>query len=104
MTVMTSNLSRCSVRHLGAVIAAVAALAGCSGPQAGKQSSLLGYGTPGVSSYVQGGPASTLQEELDRCRGLSPNNTGSQTQSLQAACAQLLRTVRNQPGNSVQSD
>ncbi len=94
-----------SPRLLGRLIAALvasAALSACSGPQTSKEVGLLGYGTPNVSTYEQGTPASTLQEELDRCRGVPPTAATSQTQGLPAACGQLRRTVRNQPGNSVQ--
>jgi len=94
-----------SPRLLGRLIAALvasAALSACSVPQTSKEAGLLGYGTPSVSTYEQGAPASTLQEELDRCSGVPQTAATSQTQGLPAACSQLRRTVRNQPGNSVQ--
>ena len=60
---------------------------------------MLGYGTPGVSAYADGGP--TLQTQLDACHGV-PQPTPNQTQGLSASCDQLRRLLRNQPGNSVQ--
>ncbi len=93
-----------SLRLLGRLTAALvasAALSACSGPQTSKEAGLLGYGTPGVSLHGQGAPALTLQEELDRCRGVPQASAASQTQGLPAACSQLQRTVRNQPGNTV---
>ncbi len=94
-----------SPRLLGCLVAALvasAALSACTGPQTSKEAGLLGYGTPSVSTYEQGAPASTLQEELDQCSGVPQTAATSQTQGLPAACGQLRRTVRNQPGNSVQ--
>ncbi len=94
-----------SPRLLGCLVAALvasAALSACSDPQTSKEAGLLGFGTPGVSIYGQGAPASTLQEELDRCSNIPKGTEMSQTQGLPAACSQLRRTVRNQPGNSVQ--
>lgn len=95
-----------SPRQLGrptALFVALVALAACSGPQRNKDAGLLGYGTPGVSTFGREMPASTLQEELDRCSRVSQTEAVSQTQGLPAACAQLHRTVRNQPGNTLQS-
>lgn len=98
-------ISSHSPRLLGRLVAALvasAALSACSGTQTSKEAGLLGYGTLGVSTYGQAAPASTLQEELDRCSGVPQTVATSQTQGLTAACSQLRRTVRNQPGNSVQ--
>lgn len=64
---------------------------------------MLGYGTPGVSTYRQGASAATLQEELDDCSRVPQAGAASQTQGLPAACAQLHRTLHNQPGNTLQS-
>ncbi len=93
-----------SPRLLGRLVAALvasAALSACTGPQTSKEAGLLGYGTPSVSTYEQGAPASTLQEELERCSGVPQTAVTSQTQGLPAACGQLRRTLRNQPGNSL---
>lgn len=88
--------------RLTMALVALVALGACSGPAGSKTTELLGYGTPSVSTFGQGGtPASTLQEELDRCSGVPQAGAASQTDGLSAACSQLQRTVRNQPGNSV---
>lgn len=84
---------------LAPVFAAAFGLAACSVPQASRGTGMLGYGTPGVSAYADGGP--TLQAQLDACRGV-PQSKPNQTQGLSASCDQLHRLVRNQPGNSVQ--
>ena len=99
---MVSMQSPRLLGRIAAALVATAALGACSGPQISKQAGLLGYGTPEVSTYGQGAPASTLQEELDRCSGVPQTAATSQTQGLPAACNQLRHTVRNQPGNSVQ--
>ena len=83
------------------LLVALAALGACSGPQTRQEAGLLGYGTPGVSTFGQGTPVSTLQEELDRCSRVPQAGAVAQTQGLPAACSQLQRTVRNQPGNTV---
>ncbi len=83
------------------LLVALATLGACSGPQTSKPAGLLGYGTPGVSTLGQGTPAATLQEELDRCSSISHAGAASQAPGLPAACSQLQRTVRNQPGNTV---
>lgn len=87
--------------RLAALLVALPALAACSGPTTNREAGLLGYGTPGVSTYGQGAPASTLQEELDRCNRIPQAGAASQMHELPAACAQLHRTTRNQPGNTV---
>ncbi len=87
--------------RLAALLVALPALAACSGPTTNREAGLLGYGTPGVSSYGQGATAATLQEELDRCSRVDQAGAASQTQGLPAACNQLQRTARNQPGNTV---
>ncbi len=95
-----------SPRQLGrltALLVALPALGACSGPTTSREAGLLGYGTPGVSTYRQGAPASTLQEELDRCNRVPQAGAASQTEGLPAACAQLHRTLHNQPGNTLQS-
>ncbi len=71
-----------SPRPLGRLVAALVAstaLGACSSPQTSKEAGLLGYGTPGVSTCEQGAPASTLQEELDRCRGVPQAGAAAQT-------------------------
>ena len=98
---MNSTHSPRQLIRLTGILLAVAALSACSGSQPNKAAGLLGYGTPGVSSYGQGTPATTLQEELDRCNAVSDLGAASQTQGLLAACSQLKRTARNQPGNTV---
>lgn len=88
------------------VLALGAGVAACSASAPNKDGGLLGYGTPGVSGYVQDGRDSTLQAELERCRGVglpdAAGQAGRQTGGLEAACNQLRRTARNQPGNAVQ--
>ena len=76
-------------------------LAACAGPGQDPAPGLLGYGTPGVSAYVRDDEATSLQAQLERCRGVSPEVEG-RTEGLPAACGQLRRTYRNQPGNAVQ--
>lgn len=85
--------------RLTRTLVALVALGACSGPPESKNTGLLGYGTPGVSTSIQGPPAATLQEELDRCSRVP--QAASATHGLPAACSQLQRTVRNQPGNTV---
>lgn len=95
-----SKLFRQSARPPVTVVALVL-LGACSTSPESKNTGLLGYGTPGVSSSTQDPPAATLQEELNRCSHVPQAGTASETQSPQAACSQLQRTVRNQPGNTV---
>lgn len=84
-----------------AVLAAALSLAACSAPQASSGAGMLGYGTPSVSSYMGDDQAGDLQAELDRCHQLSQAGFLGQPHGLTAACDQLHRTLRNQPGNSV---
>lgn len=63
---------------------------------------MLGYGIPSVSTYMGDDQAGGLQAELDQCRQVSQAGPAIQTQGLAAACSQLQRTRRNQPGNTVQ--
>lgn len=88
------------IRHI-VLLLAIAALSACSGSQPNNGPGLLGYGTPGVSSYGQAAAATTLREELDRCASAADPSAASQTQGLAAACSQLKRTARNQPGNTL---
>ena len=92
------SISRC---RFAFVLALTAGLAACSASAPNKDVGLLGYGTPGVSSYVQNDRDSTLEAELERCRGVGLSDAPGQTRSLGAACNQLRRTARNQPGNAV---
>ena len=97
-------VSTIPTRHVGRLLAALiaaAALGACSGPPSNKTAGPLGFGTPGVSSVMQESPAATLREELDRCSRVQRTRAASQTQGMPAACAQLERTARNQPGNTV---
>jgi hypothetical protein len=87
---------------VAAVFAAALGLAACSGQQASSGTGMLGYGTPSVSSYTGDDQAGGLQAELDKCRQVSQADAARQTRGLAAACSQLQRTVRNQPGNAVQ--
>ena len=98
---MLSIDSTCQFGRVTAFLVISAALGACSGPPESKDAGLLGYGTPGVSSSIQGSPATTLQEELDRCSRVPQDGAASQTRGLPAACSQLQRTVHNQPGNTV---
>ena len=63
---------------------------------------MLGYGTPSVSTYVGANQTGGLQAELDQCRQVPQTGATTQTQGVSAACRQLQRTLRNQPGNTVQ--
>lgn len=73
----------------------------CTAPSGSTSSGMLGYGTPGVSAYMAADQPGGLQAELDRCRDLPPTGAATEAQGLAAACSQLHRTMRNQPGNSV---
>jgi len=91
-------------RQLGPVCVAIAisGLSACSG-QATAPEGLRGVGTPDVSSYLGDGQATSVQALLERCRQ-TPEHAGpnSNTRGLEAACSQLHRTMRNQPGNTEQ--
>ena len=54
----------------------------------------LGVGTPGVSNYMAAGEDDSLAAQLRRCGAAVDGG-------LAAACAQLRSTMRNQPGNVV---
>ena len=97
---MTGSLA---IRELRSVVALglTLGLGACAAAPPRTGTAILGYGTPGVSSYVQGDEATSLQAQLDRCRQVSDPAAASQTQGLAAACGQLRRTLRNQPGNAV---
>lgn len=100
---MVSMHPPCRLGRLVAALVASAALSACSGPQTSKEVGHLGFGTPGVSSYLGGPEATDLQALQARCRQVpQPAGTTSQIEGLPAACAQLQRTGRNNPGNSVQ--
>ena len=90
------------VRALRSVVLGLTlGLGACASSSPRTDTAILGYGTPGVSSYVQGDEATSLQAQLDRCREVSDPAAASRTQGLAAACGQLRRTLRNQPGNVV---
>lgn len=82
------------------VLAASLALAGCAGQPHGQAPGPLGYGTPDVSTYVPANRADNLRAMRARCEGVLPAEPVA-TQGLPAACDQLRRTQRNQPGNSM---
>ena len=79
----------------------VAALTGCAGPPRAVPGQVLGYGTPGVESYVAPGDGRTLAELQARCQAVPAFGGPPPPQSLAAACDQLRRTEFNQPGNTV---
>lgn len=84
------------------VLAAALSLAACAtSPEIGS-GKVLGYGTPGVSRYVHDDRDDTLQAQLDRCNQVPQAGVTGETQGLPAACGQLRRTLRNQPGNTAQ--
>ena len=89
------------IRRAMLVLAAAAGLGACSGPPMAKPGETLGHGTPSVDSYLRDGQDSSLQAMLARCGRIPQAPAASQTQGLPAACAQLQRTLRNQPGNAV---
>lgn len=76
-------------------------LAACSAGPSGPHAGMRGYGTPGVESYVSTDQARDLQAQLHACRDVPLEGAAAQTKGLPAACGQLQRTVRNQPGNAV---
>jgi len=92
-----SGVSRGSL----AALLAAASLAACAGPPPVPANGILGYGTPGVSSYPNAGQGDSLGSLMERCRTVPASAGPPRPQSLEAACDQLHRTVRNQPGNSV---
>ena len=96
---MGSLKSFAPCRVTGSLLLLGGSLVACAPSSPRKGVGTLGYGTPGVSAYAESGD--TLRAQLDTCRGVSPPASPGQTQGLPAACEQLNRTVRNQPGNSV---
>ncbi len=88
--------------RLAPFLAVAATLGACSGASMSKSAETLGYGTPGVSAYGQDGEDESLQAMLARCNGVPQASAASEVRGLPAACAQLRRTLRNQPGNAVQ--
>ena len=84
------------------LLLAVLGLAACTATPLQMQAGMRGFGTPGVSAYAPDGDAPSLQAQLERCERVPQTGSASQTQGLAAACDQLRRTIRNQPGNSVQ--
>lgn len=91
-------------RHLRVVPAllTVSALAACAGDQSAARPDLRGVGTPSVASHMTAEQATDLQALLERCRQVPwQSSTPPRPQTVEAACDELHRTVRNQPGNSV---
>lgn len=74
------------------------AVAGCAQPPQAAPGQVLGYGTPGVESYLSPAEARTLADLQARCRSTAAPAT---PQTFGAACDQLHRTEFNQPGNTV---
>ncbi|MXP65299.1 hypothetical protein E0493_18285 [Roseomonas sp. M0104] len=94
-------------RHATLVLAllAVATLAACAKPQPVPQPGLLGVGTPGVASHMPAEEPTSVQALLERCGPMPPESgTPPRPQSFAAACEELQRTLRNQPGNSVSAE
>lgn len=87
-------------RPAGAALLLAFGLTACAGT-ATNPPGMLGYGTPGIESYVSEDQAPTLQALLERCQNVPQAGAGSQTSGLPAACNQLQRTAHNQPGNTV---
>lgn len=83
-----------------ATVVLASVLVSCAGPQPNTPG-MLGYGTPGVESYLPQDQPPTLQALLDRCRDVPQANADTQTSGLPSACSQLRRTAHNQPGNTV---
>ncbi len=88
--------------RFGTLLCVAASLGACSPSSPRTNGEMLGYGTPGVSAYVSGDNDASLQAQLARCDQVPQAGSASQTQGLPAACGQLRRTLRSQPGNSVQ--
>ena len=82
-------------------VLSVIALTGCAQAPQVQPGQVLGYGTPGVSTYLPADEATTAQALLDRCRTTYPPVPNPTPQTFEAACDQLRRTARNQPGNTV---
>ena len=87
---------------IAAVSAAALSLGGCSAPQTDSGTAMRGYGTPSVSAFMGADQTGGLQAELDKCRQVLQADAAARTAGLVAACRQLQRTQRNQPGNTVQ--
>lgn len=84
-------------------LALAVGLAGCSASTVQTSPVHLGYGTPGVSAYVNGMEAMDFKAMAARCSQVpQAAMTANQIEGLPAACAQLQRTAHNQPGNAVQ--
>ena len=88
--------------RLAPFVAMAAALGACSGASMSKSDETFGYGTPGVSAYGQNGENESLQAMLARCSGVPQTSAASEVRGLPAACGQLQRMLRNQPGNTAQ--
>lgn len=85
-------------------VVALPALSACAEKSAAADPVLRGFGTPGVSAYLGDEQVSSLQALLDRCQAVSQGSApSSDSKGLAASCAQLHRTMHNQPGNMVQT-
>lgn len=90
-----------AVRIVLALIPAVLGLSACSAGSPGPHAGMLGYGTPSVAAYVPADEGASVRAELQLCDRVPPPGSAGRTQGLPAACDQLRRTLRNQPGNGV---
>jgi hypothetical protein len=82
----------------------VLGLTACAGQSPGSGGELSGVGTPGVSAYVGENQATSVQAMLYRCRQVpQQSDPAPGDRGLSAACAQLRRTLRSQPGNTVEA-
>ena len=72
-----------------------ASLVACSSPSARTDAGVLGYGTPGVASYVPAEQSSSLQALRDRCGLVRRADAGSQTQGLPAAATSSSDTAQS---------
>lgn len=87
-------------RRLLEAAAGLALLSGCATPAPEATTGLRGVGTPGVSAYPAGASATTVDALVARCRQAPRATEPTETDDLAAACAQLRRTMHNQPGNA----
>lgn len=88
-----------------AMLAALLGLAACSGPRRETIQGQGGVGTPDVSAYMPAGQATSLHALLNQCRQISGQSSpGSEDRGAAASCAQLRRSLHNQPGNALPTD
>lgn len=87
--------------RLFAASCALAGLSGCAAPAPAPSGEMPGFGTPGVESMLPAGAAPDLASLLRYCDAAAPASPAvPRPRSLAAACDQLRRTRRNQPGNA----